>query len=378
MKKFIAFCLVIMLVLSLCACAAGDGNKNTEENNSANFEMLPLPQGLALFTFSSGAGAWGTVLNLNSDGTFTGQFNDSDMGDRGDEYPNGTRYFCSFSGKFENIEKVDEYSYKMTLTDLTTKEEAGKEYIEDGVKYISSAPYGLEEGKDFIFYSPATPLKNLSEEFISWWPYRAEESGKETLSCYGILNVSKGYGFFYQQNEVNAEQLYKKFLKGEVPALDNEALKHLNEYFEFDLGKEPYTYTFLDVTNDGVDEICVRQSYNKWFFTVKDGAIYHYYTDDMTYSQLLNNGALLYERHGGAPTHINYEYYTIDENAERKVIATFSWWDGKSVEAGKIYPDTYIFNDKEVSKEEYEAKTKEYLSVGSDKIVWYDKDGNVA
>lgn len=210
MKKFIAFIIVLSLVFTLSACSGGrENNDANETNNEIKSEQSSQRQGSAQFTFSSGAGAWGTTLKLNADGTFTGEFNDSDMGARNEDYPEGTHYFCSFSGKFENIQKADEYSYKMTLADLKTEEEAGKEYIEDGVKYVLSEPYGLEEGKDFILYLPATPIDNLSKEFLSWWPYRAEENSKETLSCYGILNVSKGYGFFYQQNEAYAQQFYK-------------------------------------------------------------------------------------------------------------------------------------------------------------------------
>ena len=43
------------------------------------------------FVFSSGAGAWATILNIESDGTFTGEYHDSDI---------DTVWICEFSGKF--------------------------------------------------------------------------------------------------------------------------------------------------------------------------------------------------------------------------------------------------------------------------------------
>lgn len=95
------------------------------------------------FVFLSGAGAWRTVLDIHPDGSFTGWYLDSEMGAVGEGYPKGIRYVCDFSGKFENIEKADAYSYKMTLASVNTKETVGKEWIEDGIRYIASEPYGI-------------------------------------------------------------------------------------------------------------------------------------------------------------------------------------------------------------------------------------------
>lgn len=164
-------------------------------NPSIPEPILPIEE-VTSFYFSSGAGGWGTELKLNPDGSFTGCYHDSDMGDMGDGYPNGTVYICNFSGKFENIKKIDEYSYQMTLTNLTI-EETPDEWIEEGVKYIASGPYGIEGGTNFIFYMPNTPISRLSEEFLSWWPGRFDLSEpKDTLTGYGILNVETQEGFF--------------------------------------------------------------------------------------------------------------------------------------------------------------------------------------
>lgn len=173
------------------------------------------------------------------------------------------------------------------------------------------------------------------------------------------------------------ENLYQHFLANEVAALD-ETEKYFREYLLRDVDTQAYTYTYLDMTGDGVPELCVRQYPQMYFFTVKNGEISHWYTEDNSYVKLLNNGDLLFERHGGAPTHINYEYYELDENANIQRKATFSWWDGGTIEIGKVYPDTYIFDDKEVTKEEYEEKTRPYLSIGCNELVWYDHDGKTS
>lgn len=148
------------------------------------------------FLFTSGVGAWGTSLMLERDGTFSGGFHDTDMGYYGEDYPNGTVYLCDFSGRFSDIEKIDEHSYSLTLTEITSDYEAGKEWIENGVKNISSEPYGIEDGDKFILYLPDTPTDGLDEIFLSWWPMCHAEDRPETLEMYGLYNVKMGYVFF--------------------------------------------------------------------------------------------------------------------------------------------------------------------------------------
>ncbi len=148
------------------------------------------------FTFSSGAGGWRTWLTLYADGTFEGQYSDSEMGDIGDGYPNGSYYIADFTGKFVNIQKVDEFSYSMELDEVTLGREPGTEWIEDEIRYVAAEAYGLDGGKEFVFYTPETPVAGLSEMFLGWWPGRFMEPAAETLSCYGIYNKAEETGFF--------------------------------------------------------------------------------------------------------------------------------------------------------------------------------------
>ncbi len=179
--------------------------------------------------------------------------------------------------------------------------------------------------------------------------------------------------------DIKYRTLYTNFWDGLTTAIDSDGRsKTLQEY----LGGSPIEdilcyYTYRDVTGDGVEDFCVRTVPQKmYFFTVKNDQLYHWYTEALPYVNLLNNGAFLYERHGGAPTNIIYQYYELDANGAETFRITFAWYDGKTVEEGKVYPDRYFVNDEEVSKEEYEATAQQYLKIGTDKIVWYDKDGN--
>ena len=171
--------------------SAGEGQPQAEAQQTAE-QQAELPSGNTdagfgfealegrVFDFSSGAGAWCTELSINSDGTFKGIYSDSDMGDTGDDYPNGTRYYCSFTGKFGNLEKVDEFTYKMKLVSLLYDDEPDKEEIIDGIRYIYSSAYGLVGGTDFLLYLPGAKLAELPEGYRGWVGYYYLESKTET------------------------------------------------------------------------------------------------------------------------------------------------------------------------------------------------------
>ncbi len=189
MKKVFAAAAALALCTGLLA---GCGEKSSGERIDGGLaDSLPID-----LEFSSGAGAWGTGLTLAADGSFSGEYHDSDMGDSGDDYPDGTVYLCNFSGKFTDIKQLDDHSYSLTLEELSSDYEQGKEWVEDGVRYVSSEPYGVEQGKDFILYLPDTPTDGLNEEFLSWWPGQFQEDLSDMLDFYGLSNVDMGYGFF--------------------------------------------------------------------------------------------------------------------------------------------------------------------------------------
>lgn len=173
---------------------------------------LPFDYAMEMM-FCSGAGGWSTDITLQPDGSFTGIYSDSDMGSYSADYPNGTQYICRFHGSFKDIAQLSDASFSLTLDELVldTGHEIGDEWIEDGILYIASAPYGFsdadgsmpKENAQFILYSPeaqghasGTELYG-AREFQSWQPDRREylDSG-DTLGCYGLHNLDTGYGFF--------------------------------------------------------------------------------------------------------------------------------------------------------------------------------------
>lgn len=172
---------------------------------------LPITEPLEM-TFCSGAGAWRTHLTLNSDGSFLGDFLDTNWGN---DYPE--QNVCQFHGQFGEVEKLSDASWRLILKELAidTSHSVGEEWdVTDEygtVHYISREPYGfdgddwtaLKPGASFILYSPdAAGHESGTElygaiEFQSWMHRHKEfTSDADVLGCWGLQNLETGYGFF--------------------------------------------------------------------------------------------------------------------------------------------------------------------------------------
>ena len=145
------------------------------------------------FTFSSGAGAWSTELTVGADGSFLGDYHDSDAGSTGEGYPYGTVYMCQFSGRFTTPEKINDYTYKTTIESISCEQESGTEEIVDDMKFVYSEPYGLDNAKDIYIYVKGAPVSELPEAYCSWVNMAID--GSATLPFYGIYNENNETGF---------------------------------------------------------------------------------------------------------------------------------------------------------------------------------------
>ena len=166
-----------------------------DASEAAASTTLPISEAIDMI-FASGAGAWSTELKLNPDGSFSGSYHDSEMGESGDDYPNGSIYVATFTGQFSNIKKVNDYTYSMTLSNVNVEEK--EEKIEDGVRYVPSDVYGISGGETFYFYTKDAPVAELSQDFLSWRSgVTSEEQQKsDTLAGYGLYNEKDGDGLF--------------------------------------------------------------------------------------------------------------------------------------------------------------------------------------
>jgi len=146
------------------------------------------------FEFSSGAGAWGEWFTIEKDGYFTGLFNDSNMGETGEGYEDGTRYSSSYSGHFTDLTKIDDHTYEMTLADISYKELIGTEEISDNVLYIYTGSYCLGGTDTFTIYLPGTPLDVIPEDVYSWILYANQSETELTMMV--IADEANGYGIY--------------------------------------------------------------------------------------------------------------------------------------------------------------------------------------
>ena len=207
MKKLLCL-LLIMICLVMTSCEnenvntdmeilinAADEDSNTSETDFSFAEFKNLN-----FTFLSGAGGWTTEMTIAEDGTFEGIYHDSDMGSNSENYPNGTQYYCSFHGKFAEPLKKEEYIYVTTIESISYDNPVGTEEIKDGIRYIYSDAYGLNNSKEILIYLQGMPIEELPEGYLSWvktnWRMNYEFTKTETqLPFYGLYNVSEEQGF---------------------------------------------------------------------------------------------------------------------------------------------------------------------------------------
>lgn len=149
------------------------------------------------FSFASGAGAWGTEVTFGPDGTFEGSYHDSNMGDSGSSYPYGTVYLCNFSGNFSDVVKIDDFTYSMRLEKISLQNTPGQTVVQDGVKYVYSDPYGMDDADLFYIYLPGRSTTNLPEQYLDWVRSpNAWANLPATLPFWGMYNVGGEQGFF--------------------------------------------------------------------------------------------------------------------------------------------------------------------------------------
>lgn len=183
---------VVVILFSGCAEVATVVTMETV----ADTKQLPFETESIDLIHLLGMGAWATNLTLSQDGSFYGHYHDTNMGEIGDGHPNGTEYTCDFSGCFQDVRKINDYTYAMTLASMEADVQ-GKQWIEDGVLYITEEPAGMAGGKTFFLYTPDAPLDQLPEDLLFWWGLRYwDEDGTNRLNVFALYNEESHCGFF--------------------------------------------------------------------------------------------------------------------------------------------------------------------------------------
>ena len=201
----------------LCAFGLISGVQGLPALASEDFSFGQLSN--LTFAFSSGVGAWGTTLTISSDGSFEGTYSDSDMGNSGEEYPNGTVYLSEFQGQFSEPSRVNDYTYSVEIREMTLAEDVGTSEIIDGTRYVYSEPYGLDGAEELLFYLPGAPLDELPQAYRSWVGYNDLSATEDTeLPFTGLYNVAAESGFSsYEQIAQDSG------IEGELAAIEAQA-----------------------------------------------------------------------------------------------------------------------------------------------------------
>ena len=159
-------------------------------------------------------------------------------------------------------------------------------------------------------------------------------------------------------------KLYDEFLVGRRGAM---------LYDEFVIFPDPnwIAHAYYDMNGDGIPELHVRAQNVYRIFTYRDGELVAWAIPG-PYAKPLNNEATLVARNELGETWYQYEEYDFFGNVQLKI--EFGKWTQHFVDDEYIYDETsgYYFGDEAVPKEEWEALTEPYLSIGSDKIEWIE------
>ncbi|NYB73649.1 hypothetical protein HZF24_05790 [Sedimentibacter hydroxybenzoicus DSM 7310] len=268
MKKIFVIGIAVLLVLSGCTAKTDVA----ADNDGFDFSVLSDWE----FMFSSGAGGWATLVKIAPDGTFSGNFHDSEMGMAGDDYPDGTVYVCNFTGKFTSVKKIGDYEYSMVCENLTQEGIEGEEEIIDGIKYITSTPYGFDDAGEFRLYLPGKEISKLPSEYTDWI-YGLEES--KVLDFYGLYNIGGEQGFSSYNMESDS-------INGEINDGDSSTAQTAVLYTQYgDSEFKTYeTEYYGELTPDILAESLSELTGLDFFvdFTENDNAIYADWSPDST------------------------------------------------------------------------------------------------
>ncbi len=231
-RKFLSLVLLTAMTLSIVGCgyeampiledAEDAGVENTEseagdvEDVASASESDLTFEDLSSYAFewSSGAGGWGDGFHILRDGYFYGQYSDSDMGVTGDGYPNGSMYYCNYSGQLSDLTKVDDLTYEMTVSDISFEKTVGEEEIIDGTLYTYTDAPGLPADAKLTLYLPGSAVSNINAEIYESYlmDFGAEEQ-ETTISNPVLVCEEAGSGYrSYESSAVEtAENDYTSY-----------------------------------------------------------------------------------------------------------------------------------------------------------------------
>jgi len=130
-------------------------------------------------------------------------------------------------------------------------------------------------------------------------------------------------------------------------------------------------YAFFDMNGDGIPELHVQFSGYYYIFSCINGEAVVWRILPLE-SKLLNNGAILEARDSESYWMKQYAYIVLDRFGNRQLSIEFATYRLSDDEE-----TVYLYEDKQVSKKEWETLTEPYFSIGSDKIEWISAESSM-
>ncbi|MBT1171207.1 serine/threonine protein kinase [Bifidobacterium sp. SO4] len=122
------------------------------------------------YILSGGAGGRSTMLTLAKDGTFTGKYSASAMGETGDDYPNGTVDTATFTGRFKTITKNKNgtYTLECDASSLKLKGAPGQSEIQNGLRHrnVGLDATGMTPCGEYTGFPDASDRSAMPEETV--------------------------------------------------------------------------------------------------------------------------------------------------------------------------------------------------------------------
>ncbi len=175
---------------------------------------------------------------------------------------------------------------------------------------------------------------------------------------------------FYSLASYNtAIKAYNQFLSGVIPATDINGggeTFYIDDTSDINLQSGINKYSLLDITGDGIPELHTK-SYEYHIFSISDGRLVQVCSSptlNCATAYIIENGALFWHKDTIGTT---YDYITINADLTTNSLSFFDGTDG-----GKS--PLYYFEDKQVTKTEFDNLTREYLSAAENPadMVWFD------
>ena len=148
-------------------------------------QTRPLDSGVltGVWIHSNGASPWRTELMIHADLSFVGSYMDSAMEPK-------IKYEIKFYGRFSELEKIDELTYRTKIVQLDCIGEPGVQFV-DSVMIITNEPAGIEKDAQYILYLPGTAESRLMDAERNW-PHESENG---VLTNAYLCEESSGRGF---------------------------------------------------------------------------------------------------------------------------------------------------------------------------------------